>query len=272
MSDTPPVDDYVLGTDDDEIARLAFQHGLWREAATAAWQRAGVAAGHRVLDVGCGPGFATFDLAEVVGPTGEVIALDRSQRYLDRVAGRALPQVATRPCDLDRDDLPVPDATIDAAWVRWVLCFLARPRDLVARIARALKPGGVLVAHEYFDYRTWRASPRTPEIEEFVAAVMTSWRAQGGEPDIAMALVPWLSELGLEVTVTRPIVDLVSPRDPKWQWLAQFGDTGLTRLVELGHVPADREAPIRAAWQRLAARPESRLVTPAVLEVIAVRH
>jgi hypothetical protein len=64
-----------------------------------------------------------------------------------------------------------------------------RPRELLARIAAALRPDATFVVHEYFDYGTWRASPRTPELEEFVAAVQTSWRKRGGEPDIALDLL-----------------------------------------------------------------------------------
>jgi SAM-dependent methyltransferase len=263
-------DDYVLGTDDDELARLAHQHERWRADAHAAWQRAGIAPGQTVIDIGCGPGFAAVDLARVVGERGRVVALDKSQRYLDAVAARGVAQIEPRASDLDRDELPVSGA--DAAWARWVFCFVARPRELLARVARALRPGGVFVAHEYFDYRTWRASPRTPELEEFVAAVMASWRTRGGEPDIALDLLAWLDDADLEVVATRPIVDVVAHDHPKWTWMAEFGATGLQRLVELGDITRERAAAMTRAWQRLAAAPGARLVTPAVLEIIARRR
>jgi SAM-dependent methyltransferase len=263
-------DDYVLGTADDEIARLAHQHELWRADAQAAWQRAGISEGHTVLDVGCGPGFATIDLARVVGAHGRVVALDKSQRYLDLIAAHGLAQVDPRACDLDHDTLPVADA--DAAWARWVFCFVAKPRELLARVVGALRPGGAFVAHEYFDYATWRASPRTPEIEEFVAAVMASWRTRGGEPDIALDLVAWLDELGCDVVTTRPITDMVAHDHPKWRWMASFGASGLDRLVELGDVTRERASAIRRAWQTLAARSGARMVTPSVLEIVARRR
>src|SRR5262245_19554339 len=75
--------DYVLGTHDEEIERLGVQHRVWRARALDAWQRAGFAPGHTVLDVGCGPGYAALDLAEIVGAQGRVLALDRSRRFLD---------------------------------------------------------------------------------------------------------------------------------------------------------------------------------------------
>jgi SAM-dependent methyltransferase len=262
-------DDYVLGTHDDEIARLELQHDVWRSAALAAWERAGIAPGHTVIDLGCGPGFAAADLASVVGPAGRVHALDKSQRFLELTAARA-PQIATHEIDLDADELAIEGA--DAAWARWVFCFLAKPRALLERVARALAPGGRFVAHEYFDYGAWRSSPRVPEIEEFVAAVMASWRAGGGEPDIALDLVPWVCDLGFEIASVRPIVDVVAPGTPKWRWVHTFGNIGLDRLVELGRVTHDRAAAIRASWATLSARRDVHMVTPAVLEIVAIRR
>ncbi|MBI3871900.1 MAG: methyltransferase domain-containing protein [candidate division Zixibacteria bacterium] len=79
----PPDKDYILGTHDEEIDRLALQHRVWRPRALDGWQRAGFTVGKTILDVGCGPGHAAIDLAEIVGPTGKVIAIDRSRRFLD---------------------------------------------------------------------------------------------------------------------------------------------------------------------------------------------
>src|SRR5258705_4037877 len=74
--------DYVLGTHEEELARLGLQHRVWRPVVLDCWQRAGVTVGKRVLDVGAGPGYATVDLAEIVGPTGEVVALESSGNFI----------------------------------------------------------------------------------------------------------------------------------------------------------------------------------------------
>jgi SAM-dependent methyltransferase len=262
--------EYVLGTHDAEVARLELQHRVWRAAALEAWQRAGIGHGHTVIDVGCGPGFGAVDLAEIVGPAGLVIALDKSNRFLQLTRRHHKSQIEALACDLDADELPV--ARADAAWARWVFSFVRRPRDLLAKLAKALGPGGVFVAHEYFDYRTWRASPRSAEIEEFVAAIMASWRSEGGEPDIALDLMPWLLELGFEIVSVRPIVNALVATDPAWEWLSRFGETGLARLVDLGRVPRDRAERITAAWTRVNTEPGVRMITPAVLEIIARRR
>src|SRR5258706_6203782 len=83
-----PERDYVLGTHDDEIERLALQHRVWRPRALDAWRRAGFTVGQTLLDVGCGPGMATLDLSEIVGPTGRIVAMDRSRRFLDVLESR----------------------------------------------------------------------------------------------------------------------------------------------------------------------------------------
>jgi SAM-dependent methyltransferase len=266
--------DYVLGTRDDEIARLGLQHRVWRPRALDAWRRAGFSVGQTLLDVGCGPGFAALDLAEIVGPSGKVLAIDRSRRFLDAtLAGcrqRGLHNVAPIELDLDEGTLPAIEA--DGAWCRWALAFLKRPRDLVARLGAALRPGGTLVAHEYFDYATWRLSPRSPEFEEFVRVVMESWRASGGEPDVGLELPRWLGELGFEIRSLQPIVDVVGPSNFVWQWPKTFVETGLRRLVELGSLSATRAAEIESAFRANEASPGALMVTPAVLEVIAVRR
>ncbi len=263
--------DYVLGTHDEELARLGLQHQVWRPRALDAWQRAGFAIGQTLLDVGCGPGYATRDLAEIVGASGRVIAIDQSERFLGVVSSdRGLGNIHTRRLDLDRETLGELDA--DGAWVRWVFAFLTRPRDLVNRLASALRPGARLVIHEYLDYATWRFSPRSAVFEEFVRTVMRSWRDTGGEPDVGLDLLTWLPSDGFELQSVRTIVDVVSPSDFAWQWPKRFVDVGLNRLVELGEVTGDQASVFRDEFALLETTPNVRLVTPAVVELIAVRR
>src|SRR5690242_9321031 len=178
--------EYVLGTDDDEIQRLRLQHVVWRPEATAAWQAAKFRRGQTLLDVGCGPGHATMDLADIVGPNGQIIAIDQSQRFLDYLAqtcrDRRLENVNIINHDLATFDFAGMQA--DGAWLRWVLAFVQNPAQVVERLARAIKPGGAVVMHEYYSYETWRLIPASVSHERFINAVITSWRASGGEPNI----------------------------------------------------------------------------------------
>jgi len=266
--------DYILGTHDEEISRLGLQHRVWRPHVHDAWRRAGFTVGQTILDVGCGPGYASLDLAEIVGPSGKVFAIDRSRRFLDALDAtrqkRGLANITTLELDLDEGELPSVGA--DGAWCRWVFTFVKQPHDLLKRIARALKPGGVFVAHEYFDYSTWQFAPRSPEHEEFVRLVMKSWRDTGGEPDIGLDLPGWLQDFGFEIKTLNPIIEIFPKSSYWWQWPKAFIDVGLRRMVDLGHLTADRARAISEAFTAREAQPGTLMITPAVLEVIAVKQ
>lgn len=271
MADTER--DYVLGTHDEEIERLGLQHRVWRSRVLDAWRRAGFTEGRTILDVGCGPGFASLDLAEIVGGSGRVLAIDRSRRFLDALEAerdrRRLPRIETHEIDLDQS--PLPDVRADGAWVRWVFAFVTRRRDLLRRIAARLRPGAALVVHEYFDYRAWRVAPRSPEIEEFVSVVMDSWRQGGGEPDVGLEIPLWLGESGFRAREIRPIVEAIRPSDDFWRWPKTFVDVGLRRLVDLGRMTEERASAVTRALAEREASPDSLMITPAVMEIVAER-
>ena len=266
--------DYVLGTNDEEIARLQLQHEVWRPQVLDVWRRAGFGPGQTILDIGSGSGNASLDLARLVGPRGRIIALDKSRRFLDVVDARAraagLSNISTYGCDLDRDSLPAVAA--DGVWNRWVMSFTSGPRDLIARIHQSLRPGGVFVLHEYFDYGTWRTAPPSAEIEMFVRTVMETWRESGGEPDLGLRLPVWLDELGFEVQQLRPIVEVAGPAEPKWRRLEAFIESGRHLLESLGALTAAQSMAIGGALADLAADPRARMFTPALLEIVAVRR
>ncbi len=268
------IDDYVLGTHDEELNRLGLQHSVWRPTALACWQRAGITRGSQILDIGCGPGFATIDLAEIVGDKGRVTAVERSARFVEATE-RACATKGFKNVDVHNLDLmtePLPVQGFDAAWIRWVACFVSNPAKLVSSIASALRPGGVAVFHEYIDYSTWKLAPPSPFVEEFVQHVMQSWRQTGGEPDIARSLPSMLSESGFAIRETRPHVFCTRPSDYIWQWPAAFLDINLNRLLELGLVDDDWVSSVRQAMVRAEANPESLMVTPMVLEIVAEKR
>lgn len=266
--------DYVLGTNDDEIERLGLQHRAWRPTVLDCWQRAGITVGSRVLDVGAGPGYATVDLAEIVGSTGQVIAVERSRRFLERAEAvcrsRGLGHVQLHELDLMID--PLPAEGVNAAWCRWVASFVSSPATLVAKLAAAVRPGGVAIFHEYVDYSTWRLAPPSPALEQFVAHVMASWRASGGEPDIALQLPALLAAAGFTVRFAAPRIFCVSPADHVWHWPASFISVNLQRLLELGRVDEAWVATVRREFTAAESRAGSLMLTPMVLEIVAERN
>lgn len=263
--------DYVLGTHDDEIYRLGFQHRVWRPRALDAWTRARIGDGSKVIDFGAGPGFATMDLAEIVGPTGAVHALERSRRFLDtleaQAKARGMSQVKAHEIDFVTDAIPVKDA--DAAWCRWVLAFLPDPKPALKKLVDAVRPGGALVFHEYLDYQTWRLAPEAPNFERFVDEVVANWRGSGGEPDVGRNLPAWLTEMGLKLESFRPHIDVVSKDDNVWRWPIGFFDIHIDQLLELNRITPQMAKDMRDEFARVSEKPGTLMVTPLVLEIIA---
>ncbi|MEY2561170.1 MAG: hypothetical protein QOG51_1585 [Verrucomicrobiota bacterium] len=266
--------DYILGTHDDEVARLGLQHRVWRPVVTECWQRVGITHGWRLLDVGAGPGYATADLAEIVGPTGSVLGIERSVRFLEaareRCRRRGLTNVEFREADLM--EVSLGQLGLDACWCRWVATFVSSPAKLIDNIAGALRPGGLAIFHEYSDYGTFCFMPRLPALEKFQQEVDASWRASGGDPNVARALPGLLREAGMRVLEIRPHVRTVAPRDYAWQWPASFIEINVARLQELGRLTEEEGAEVLREFRAADADPQSWFTTPLFLEIVARRE
>jgi SAM-dependent methyltransferase len=229
------------------------------------------ARGSRVLDVGAGPGYATVDLAEIVGPSGRVVALERSARFVavarEACARRGIENVEFHETDLMAE---FPELRgFDAAWCRWVAAFVSSPRQLVASVAAALRLGGVAVFHEYAHYESWRLAPRGPALESFVGEVVRSWRESGGEPNVALELPRLLHDAGLRPEHIAPLVFAVQPNDFMWQWPAGFIEIHLRRELELGRIEKAWADSVLRELREAEASPSSFMITPLVLEIIA---
>lgn len=140
---------YLLGHSESELARLNAQGELYRDITLRAFRDAGIGEGMRVLDLGCGSGAVSRVAAEVVGPTGQVVGVDRSPdgvamaRDLAKVQG--LTQVEYVVTDIEdfRDS-----EGFDALVGRFVLMHQS---DQPAALRAAMKPllsGGVVVMIE----------------------------------------------------------------------------------------------------------------------------
>jgi len=267
---------YVLGTDADEHERLRLQHELWLPVACSAWQRAGLAAGQRVLDLGAGPGFCSLALALAVGPTGRVLALERSHAFQAQArasaAAAGLSWLEVRGHDLASDTLPLragEAAGFDLAWCRWVAMFLPALDPLVTLLAAALRPGGRVVAQEYVHWESFGLHPGGEAIARFGAAVLASFREAGGDADVNRRLPGRLAAAGFTIEELRLLPVLGRGDDPWARWLERFVTIYGRELLRQGSWTAgDAEA---AAAEMAAARrdPGSFWVGPTLLELRA---
>ena len=263
--------DYVLGTHTQELERLGLQHRVWRPVVLGCWRKAGITIGSRVIDAGAGPGYATVDLAEIVGCTGKVVAVERSANYVaaikDACQRRSLTNVQVHEADLTTDNLPA--GPYDFSWCRWVLCFISDPELVVKKIANVVRKGGTAIFHEYGHYKTWQFVPPRPCIEEFRNHVIATWRESGGEPDTGLQLPDWLGRHGFTVRSITPHIFCIRPDDYFWRWPAEFIEVYLPRLQELGRIDDSFAQKVRAELADAEKAENSFMLTPLVLEVIA---
>jgi ubiquinone/menaquinone biosynthesis C-methylase UbiE len=101
-----------------------------------------VAAGQRILDVGCGPGALTAELVNRFGPAG-VSAVDPSEPFVEAARER-LPGVDVRQAAAEQ--LPYSDGEFDASLAQLVVHFMASPIEGLGEMARVTRPGGVVAA------------------------------------------------------------------------------------------------------------------------------
>jgi SAM-dependent methyltransferase len=259
--------DYVLGTHEAELERLGLQHRVWQSVVLDCWRRAGIAAGKRVLDIGAGPGYATVDLAEIVRPNGEVVALERSHNFVEALRGRGLTNVKVHELDLMSDDLP--RGQYDFSWCRWVVAFVSDPALLIRKLAGVMPRGSMSIFHEYGDYETWRFLPPLPAHEHFRNQVVATWRESGGEPDAGRILPGLLTRNGFAIRAIQPLIFAIRPNDFMWQWPKTFIETYLPRLQEMGRIDEKFALDLRSLLAKSEQDPNTFMLTPLVLEIVA---
>jgi SAM-dependent methyltransferase len=263
--------DYVLGTHDEELLRLGLQHRVWRPVVLDCWQKAGITTGKRVLDLGAGPGYAALDLAEIVGPSGEVVALERSDKFVaamrESFRRRGLTSSKIYELDLMTGDLPKGD--YDFSWCRWVLSFVSDQALLIKKLGAVMPQGGISIFHEYAHYETWRFLPRIASQEKFREHVIATWRESGGEPDGAADLPELLLQNGFMIRSTAPHIFCVRPINYMWQWPVTFIEVYLPRLIEMDRIDKTFADKMRADLASARENPNALMITPLVVEIVA---
>jgi SAM-dependent methyltransferase len=240
----------------------------WRTAAnSAAYLLGSLTPGMRVLDVGCGPGTITADLAALV-PDGRVVALERDQGVLADARAEAARRGA-RNVEFAVGDvhaLPYPDGEFDVVHAHQVLQHVGDPVTALREMRRVTRPGGLVAARDS-DYGAMSWAPASAGLERWQELYRRTARTNGGEPDAGRLLAGWAEEVGFaEVTASSSAWVYTSTEERAW-WGAMWADRTLTpvyadRVRELGLADADALAEISAAWREWAVAPEGRFTVP----------
>ncbi|HEX4539247.1 MAG TPA: class I SAM-dependent methyltransferase [Acidimicrobiales bacterium] len=129
------------------MTELGLRNDVYRRPLATALERLGVGEGWRCVDVGAGGGDVSVALAEMVGRTGRVYAVDNDPRARDEVAKTAAAHTQVLAITQAGEDLLLPEP-VDLAFCRFVLMHVIEPAAVLSRMANAVRAGGWVVAQE----------------------------------------------------------------------------------------------------------------------------
>ncbi|MEU6019806.1 methyltransferase domain-containing protein [Micromonospora sp. NPDC047134] len=208
----------------------------WRTAEnSAAYLLPHLAPGMSVLDVGCGPGTITVDLAARVAP-GRVTAVEITDEALQlaRTEAGARGQGNIDFAVADVHALDLPDDTFDVVHAHQVLQHVADPIQALREMRRVCRPGGIVAARDS-DYAAFTWFPRVPALDDWLALYQQAARANGGEPDAGRRLLSWANAAGFtDVRATASTWCFATPEDRQWwggMWAERILNSDLARQV-----------------------------------------
>jgi SAM-dependent methyltransferase len=157
----------------------------------------GIPAGSRCLDVGCGGGDVTIELARAAGATGRAVGVDFDDVKL-AIARREADQKAVANVEFEMRDVIEwePEELFDLAYARFLLTHLADPASLLAAVRRRVRPGGAIVVED-IDFRGHFAEPDCPALHRYVGYYTTLVQARGADPNIGPRLPGLLRAAGV---------------------------------------------------------------------------
>lgn len=254
----PPEDVYTHGH-----AESVLRSHRWRTAENSAgYLMPRLREDARILDVGCGPGTITLDLARLA-TAGTVIGVDRSEAVIGE-ADAAARQAGVENLEFavgDVYELDFGDGTFDVVHAHQVLQHLRDPVAALREMGRVCKPEG-LVAVRDSDYAGFTWWPALPELEEWLGLYREVARGNCAEPDAGRRLKGWALAAGLDViSSTAGTWCFSSPDDVAWwgeMWAERVVGSGLAeKALDRGLASAEDLERLAQGWLRWAAAPDA---------------
>ncbi|MER7812890.1 class I SAM-dependent methyltransferase [Streptomyces sp900116325] len=240
----------------------------WRTAANSAAYLIGeLRPGMAVLDVGCGPGTITADLAALVAP-GRVTAVDTSREILDRAAEvaaeRGLDNIEFTTADVH--DLDFPDDSFDVVHAHQVLQHVGDPVQALREMRRVCRPGGIVAARDS-DYAAMAWYPEVPFMDAWLELYRRVARTNGGEPDAGRRLLSWARQAGFaDITPSAAAWCFATPENRVW-WSGLWADRTVGSVyaklaVDGGHATTAQLNDIAAAWHTWGEQDDAWFMVP----------
>jgi ubiquinone/menaquinone biosynthesis C-methylase UbiE len=193
-----------MGRSEHETTRLQRQAQLYGPLTRRLFVEAGVGTGMRVLDVGTGAGDVALLVAELVGPSGQVVGIDTDPDILDVARSRVKTSGWTNVTFVSGDiRIALLDGAFDAIVGRFVLPFVGNRVEMLRSCAGRLRPGGLLVFQEHDAGAFYRAVPASPLVERWRHWIFQLLEARGIDPGFAMHLYGDFCSAGLHAPQMR---------------------------------------------------------------------
>jgi ubiquinone/menaquinone biosynthesis C-methylase UbiE len=244
-------------------ASVLASHGARTAADSAAYLLPHLHDRLRVLDVGCGPGTITLDLAAAVGPSGEVVGVENVDGPLEQARGHAAARgdERTRFELADVMALPYAAASFDVVHAHQVLQHLTDPVGALREMARVTRPGGIVAVRDV-DYASMVWHPASEGMTRWLELYRRLARLNHAEPDAGRHLVAWAHAAGLSrLTPSASLWTYATPEQCAWwgrTWARRTVEsTFATQALERGLATADELAQISAAWQAWSTHPDA---------------
>lgn len=237
--------DYALGYEDAELHRLSTQARLIDPITRRLLEAAGITEGMRVLDVGSGAGDVALLCGQMVGANGEVVGSDLSLAAIERAKLRAEHAGSTNLSFRHGDAAELAfDRPFDAIVGRYVLQFMPDPARSLRRMARHLRPGGVVVFHE-LDWDGARSSPPSPTYDQVCGWLSRAIEAAGAQVRLGARLAAVFEDAGLPTPTLRMEAVIASGERAMdaVRLVTDLLETQLPTMERLGIVPAAQVAP-----------------------------
>ncbi len=265
-------DEYLLGVNDSELDRLRFQHTVWGPLTRDFCARLGVKAGWKCLDAGSGPGLVTMDLRELVGPAGEVTALEPSPFYLEQCRKETAEKGYNNIHFVQGkvEDTTLPSNEFDLVFSRWVLSFAPDPEKFIVPLIQSLKPGGILAVQDYY-YEGLSLWPLGGPFDGMADVVRTYYRAAGGDPYVTGKLPGLFRTHGASLIEFSPHLLAGGPQSPIMEWAHRFFTTHTQAMVEQGAVSQKKGYAMVADWHNHRNNPDALFFSPIVVDVAGRR-
>lgn len=230
---------YIIRGGDPGAERLRILSRAMRSGTLAVLGRAGLAPGLDVLDLGCGGGDATVDIARLVGPTGRVVGIDMDDRVLAHARSASDARGLSIQWKQGRAEALDEEASFDIAYCRFVLSHLHDPAGALRRMRRAVRRSGKIVVED-IDITTHACWPPSTAFQRYIELYAATGRARGADPVIGPRLAGMLIDAGLEdveVSISMPVFRTGDGKTIARLTLANIADAaisaGLTNRVEV---------------------------------------